>query len=208
MILNKTDANSIETTADILKRGGIVIIPTDTVYGFSGIVDLKGAGTNADTPAPLFKTDAKIRAIKGRAETKPLIQLIAKPEDLHLYTNDEIPDSLLSKWPGALTIIVHIKDDAPLAATAIPESRTVAFHCPGDAWLRKIIAQCGVPIFSTSVNRSGQPVLDTTAAIISEFANETDLIIEDGDKKGALPSTLVTLENGTVKILRQGSVIL
>ena len=199
MILNKFSSTSIQTTADTLKRGGIVIIPTDTVYGFSGIVDLKGSTTH-------FESDAKIRAIKGRAETKPLIQLIAKPEDIRLYTNDDIPSSLLGKWPGALTIIVHIKDDAPLAPTAIPESRTVAFRCPGDEWLRKIIEECGAPIFSTSVNRSGQPVLDTTKGITTEFENEVDLIIDDGDKKGALPSTLVTIENGNVKVLRQGSV--
>ena len=93
MILNKSDPTSIETTADTLKRGGIVIIPTDTVYGFSGIVDLKNS-------AVFYETDATIRAIKGRAETKPLIQLIARPEDLRLYTDDNIPDSLLAKWPG------------------------------------------------------------------------------------------------------------
>ena len=199
LIKNKSDSSSIAQTADTLKHGGIVIIPTDTVYGFSGIVDLKNAATH-------FETDAKIRAIKGRAETKPLIQLIAKPEDIRLYTNDDIPSSLLAKWPGALTIIVHIKADAPLAPTAIPESRTVAFRCPGDEWLRKIIEECGAPIFSTSVNRSGQPVLDTTNSITTEFETEVDLIIDDGDKKGALPSTLVTIENGNVKVLRQGSV--
>lgn len=199
MIINKTNQISIEQTASTLKNGGIVIIPTDTVYGFSGIVDLSGSDTH-------FESDAKIRAIKGRAETKPLIQLIARPEDLQLYTDDKIPPELLAKWPGALTIIVHIKKDSPLAASAIPESGTVAFRCPGDAWLREIIAQCGAPIFSTSVNRSGQPVLDTTSSITSEFSSEVDLIIDDGDKKGALPSTLVMIENGSVKVLRQGSV--
>lgn len=199
LIKNKNDTTSIKETVAILKKGGIVIIPTDTVYGFSGIVDL------ADTPTR-FETDVKIRAIKGRSESKPLIQLIAKPEDIRLYTDDEIPAGLLAKWPGALTIIVHIKENSPLADTAIPESRTVAFRCPGDEWLRKIIAECGAPIFSTSVNRSGQPVLDTSSAIASEFSSEADLIIDDGDKKGALPSTLVTIEKDEVKILRQGSV--
>ena len=197
MILNKADPTSIETTASILKKGGIVIIPTDTVYGFSGIVDLKSAAAH-------YETDAKIRAIKGRAETKPLIQLIARPEDLRLYTDDEIPDSLLSKWPGALTIIVHTKKDSPLAEqAALP---TIAFRCPGDAWLREVIARCEAPVFSTSVNRSGQPVLDSPATITEEFSKEVDLIIDDGNKKGALPSTLVALENGQIKILRQGAV--
>ena len=200
MILKKSDKSSITQTVATLRKGGVVIIPTDTVYGFSGIVDLKAAATS-------FETDVKIRTIKGRAETKPLIQLIAKPEDIRLYTDDYIPSELLAKWPGALTIIVHIKENSPLAETAIPESHTVAFRCPGDEWLRKIIAECGAPIFSTSVNRSGQPVLDTTNSITQEFENEVNLIIDDGDKKGALPSTLVTIENGAVKILRQGSVV-
>ena len=202
MIVKKSDKTSMEKTAASLRAGGIVIIPTDTVYGFSGIVDF---AKPADSTRP-FKTDSKIRAIKGRAESKPLIQLIAHPEDIRLYTDDIIPPQLLAKWPGALTIIVHIKENSPLAATAMPDSRTVAFRCPGDAWLREIIARCEAPIFSTSVNRSGQPVLDTIAAINSEFSSEVDLIVDDGNKKCSLPSTLVMIENGTIKVLRQGNV--
>lgn len=194
MTVSKDDSKSVEITADILKNGGVAVLPTDTVYGFSGIVDLEGQ-TN-------YKTDVRIRSIKGRAETKPLICLISKPEDVKLYTNDKIPSSLLSKWPGALTIIVHTKPDCRLSEK-LP---TVAFRCPGDPWIRKVIELCGAPIFSTSVNRSGQPVLDTVEAIQNEFANEVELIINDGDKKGALPSTLVSIENGEVKVLRQGSV--
>ena len=179
-LISKDDSNSAELTAQILKKGGVVIIPTDTVYGFSGIVP---------------SADTRIRSIKGREESKPFIQLIAKPEDLRLYTNDTVPTELLSKWPGALTIIVNNKNGG-----------TTAFRCPGDAWLRKVIELCGAPIYSTSVNRSGEPVLDTQDAIIKEFSNEVDLIVCDGDKKGAKPSTLVSILDGAVKILRQGDV--
>ena len=196
MLLKKSDKDSVKITSDVLKKGGIVIIPTDTVYGFSGIA----ACTNKDGKT----TDAVIREIKGRSETKPLIQLIAKPEDIRLYTDDEIPESLLSKWPGALTIIVNIKKSAPEYET-LP---TVAFRCPGDPWLRQIIENCNCPIYSTSVNRSGHPVLDEISAIVSEFENEVDLIIDDGHKKGAVPSTLVSIEANKVKVLRQGSVVI
>ena len=189
MIINKSDENSAELVAESLKKGEIVIIPTDTVYGFSGIVDKEAS------------TDGKIRAIKGRAETKPLIQLIAKPEDIFNHTDDKIPAKLLEKWPGALTIIVHNKKTK--ADGTIP---TTAYRCPGDAWLRHVIELAGAPIFSTSVNRSGCPVLDTVSAIRSEFENETALIVDDGDKKNALPSTLVMLENDSIKVLRQGYV--
>ncbi len=186
-ILPKSDPASVETAAKIMKDGGVVIIPTDTVYGFSGIV-----GNHSDD---------RIRAIKGRAETKPLIQLIACPEDLEKYTDDKIPPALLEKWPGALTIIVNTKKGGADSA-----GTTVAFRCPGDQWLRKVINLCDCPIYSTSVNRSGQPVLDTQNSIISEFQKEVDLIITDGDKKGALPSTLVSIADGDVKVLRQGAV--
>ena len=200
MILDKSQ-DSIEKTAEVLKSGGIAILPTDTVYGFSGITDIFNSH-KSPTPKTDFKTDVKIRAIKGRSETKPLIQLIAKPEDIRLYTDDDIPPELLSKWPGALTIIVSTKEKSPLGQN-VP---TVAFRCPGDPWLRKIIEMCGAPIYSTSVNRSGQPILDEEHKIIEEFGQEVDLIIKDGDKKDALPSTLVSIENSTVKVLRQGTV--
>lgn len=205
-LLVKKDFPGGVRVANVLTEGGIVIIPTDTVYGFSGIVNEydtdKTALTDKVTGTLKEQTDARIRAIKGRSETKPLIQLIAKPEDIRQYTDDEIPQSLLDKWPGALTIIVHLKKELPLAAV----QPTVAFRCPGDEWLRLIISSVNKPIYSTSVNRSGQPVLDTADAIIKEFGSEVDLIVDDGDKKGALPSTLVSIENGEVKVLRQGSV--
>lgn len=189
MFCRKSDSDSITKTVEVLKKGGVVILPTDTVYGFSGLVD--------------FETDVEIRKIKGRSETKPLIQLIAKPEDLFLYTDDEVPQSLLKNWPGALTIIVHIREDNPYKNKA--SFSTVAFRCPGDSWLREIISQVGQPIFSTSVNRSGEPVLDEEKSILKEFEDEVALIVTDGDKKNALPSTLVSIEDGQVKILRQGA---
>ena len=86
MTFSKSDEN-VEKIVGILKNGGVAVIPTDTVYGFSGIVDLKGKQQ--------YKTDSLIRKIKGRDENKPLIQLISKPEDIKLYTDEEIPCNIL-----------------------------------------------------------------------------------------------------------------
>ena len=86
MILLKSELSSIDLTVEKLKKGEIVIIPTDTVYGFSGIVDSN------------YKTDLKIREIKGRDENKPFIQLISSVEEIFKYTKDKIPDCLLEKW--------------------------------------------------------------------------------------------------------------
>lgn len=197
MIISKKDEDSITLVVRSVVEGKIVILPTDTVYGFSGIVDLKNSKKR-------FHTDAVIRSIKGRAETKPLIQLIAKPEDLYEYTDDKIPSYLLEKWPGALTLIVKVKKNAPLADSA----ETVAFRCPGDEWLRDIIGLCKAPLYSTSVNRSGMPVLSYMADIKKEFEQETDLIVDDGNKINALPSTIVSLLEDRVNVIRQGSVVI
>lgn len=193
MIIKKNDFASLEIAKNVLKKGGIVILPTDTVYGFSGLVDSSNF---------FQQTDDIINLIKKSPENKPLIQLIAKPKDIKKYTDEKIPENILKKWPGALTIIVKIKTNAPKYEN-LP---SVAFRCPGDEWLRNLIEECESPIYSTSVNRSGNPVLDEISAIQNEFSNEVDLIIDDGDKKNALPSTLISLENGKIKILRQGSV--
>ena len=206
-VICKGDAASAATTAEVLKAGGVVIIPTDTVYGFSGIVkkdsrvkpenDIERPVSLSGLTRQSHSTDERIRTIKGRSETKPMIQLIACPEDLIKYSGDDLPANLLQKWPGALTIIVNDK-----------RGGTTAFRCPGDEWLRSVIALCGGPIYSTSVNRSGKPVLDEEDAIIKEFGSEVDLIVKDGDKKGAKPSTIVSITDGEIKIIRQGDVII
>jgi len=188
MICHKSDNNSKELCITALKNNQILILPTDTVYGFSAIVSKDS------------KTDVRIREIKGRSETKPFIQLIPTPEAIKKYTNQSIPEKLLSYWPGPLTIIV---EDLRLQGKEI---HTTAFRCPGDKWLRDILSELKEPIYSTSVNRSGNPVLDTQEAIISEFEKEADLIVLDGDKKGAVASTIVTINNGEIKVLREGAV--
>ncbi|MCR5290692.1 MAG: L-threonylcarbamoyladenylate synthase [Treponema sp.] len=194
MICHKSDANAIALVSHALKTGKIVILPTDTVYGFSGVVDTAENGFT-------FATDDVIRHIKGRSETKPLIQLIARPSDVFLYTHDIIPNYLLQKWPGALTIIIHVKQERG--------GGTIAFRCPGDEWLRTVIQECGSPIYSTSVNRSGCPVLHNEAEIRNEFESEVDLIVCDGDTApNAKPSTLIAIqETGNVTVLRQGTVV-
>ncbi|MCR5612304.1 MAG: threonylcarbamoyl-AMP synthase [Treponema sp.] len=180
----KSDKNSAELCASILLKGGIVIIPTDTVYGFSGIVDEKS------------ETDSKIRKIKGREETKPFIQLIGSPSDIHKYTDDVIPDSLLAHWPGPLTIIVNNK----LSKT------TTAFRCPDESWLCDVLNKVNAPIYSSSANRSGSPLLDFIEKICAEFNDEVDLIVDDGDRIGGVASTIVSVADGDVKVIRQGAV--
>lgn len=188
MIILRSDSDSVECVSRVLLEGSVVVLPTDTVYGFSGVVP---------------ESEDVIRKIKGRDETKPFIQLIAEPEDIYRYTDEVLPDQLLALWPGALTVIVPLKK---ILITGESEVTTVAFRCPGDGWLRQIIKAVGKPIYSTSVNRSGQPVLSSVLEIDKEFGGEVKLIVDGGSTENALPSTLVKFEKGKCIILRQGNV--
>ena len=188
MIILRSDGNSVEFVSRVLLEGSVVVLPTDAVYGFSGVVP---------------ESEDVIRKIKGRDETKPFIQLIAEPEDIYRYTDEVLPDQLLALWPGALTVIVPLKK---ILITGESEVTTVAFRCPGDGWLRQIIKAVGKPIYSTSVNRSGQPVLSSVLEIDKEFGGEVKLIVDGGSTENALPSTLVKFEKGKCIILRQGDV--
>ena len=190
MILNKSDNNSIEICSKILLNNGVVIIPTDTVYGFSTVVTSSYAQAKINSK--------KITQLKGRDENKPFIQLIGNKEDLFNYTFDKIPDFLLSYWPGPLTIIVNNKD----------KTSTTAFRCPSDKWLLSLLNEVKLPIYSTSVNYSGLPILEKISDIKKEFSNKVDLIIEGGDRINCSSSTIVKIENDEIKVLRQGELVI
>jgi len=178
MLIEKAIPESERLTAEMLMSGAVAVLPTDTIYGFSGIVP-GSAG--------------RIHDIKGRDEGKPFIQLIAAPADLAAYTDDAINPGLLGLWPGPVTIIVNVRSGG-----------TVAFRCPGDPWIRSVIARCGCPVYSTSVNRAGEPALKKIGDIIGAFGDSVDLIVDDGDHPEGLPSTLVDATGPEYRIIRQG----
>lgn len=181
-VINKRD-EIISECAALLADKKIAILPTDTVYGLSGVIG---------------ETEQKIRDIKGRGDEKPFIILISKPEDVFSFTSTKIPDQLFSLWPGPLTIIVPEKNS----------DKTIAVRCPGDEWLRKLIHACGSPIYSTSVNRSGSPVIGLIKDIITEFGSEVDFIVDDGDCKNSTASTIVSISNKKCLLIRQGGLVI
>lgn len=181
MRIQKSAPNSAAAAAAELKREHVIIIPTDTIYGFSGLI-----GKTADS----------ITRIKGRAEDKPFIALIAEPTDIYRYTEIKIPDRILNLWPAPLTIIVPLKTQG-----------TQAFRCPADEWLRNVIAAAGDAVYSTSVNRSGTPPLTHIETICREFEDSVSLVVEDGNLEG-LPSTLIDLTSGAPRVLRPGAIVI
>lgn len=182
MMLPKRDASSLEAAASALRGGKLVVLPTDTIYGFSAIDTEEGASL--------------IHGAKKRGREKSLIRLIASPDWLGRYSPFPLGSSLLSLWPGPLTLV------APLFAGG-----TAAFRCPGDAWLRSVIAKAGRAIFSSSANASGEAPLARAADIEARFGDVLDLIIEDDRPEGGggLPSTIVDVSARPYRVLRQGA---
>ncbi len=185
MILQKSNPNSLKTVLNALLDKKVVIIPTDTVYGFSGIVP---------------ESDKVIRDIKGRDEVKPFIQLIANVSDLQKYSSTVLPLQVSKHMPGPLTVIVKNKHD----------EGTTAFRCPDDPWLQELISLCNAPLYSSSTNRSGKEILSDVSQMEKEFGNEVFCIV-DGDiqkSDNALPSTIVDVSSGNITIVRQGSLVI
>lgn len=197
MKILKNSLLSVKKTARCLKEEKVVIIPTDTVYGFSAIVDLKKDVSGQPARKKIFD-------LKGRAESKPLIQLISRPENIYKYTDQLIPEKLFKLWPGPLTLIVKISSQKTSSefAQMFP---TAGFRCPGDKWLRKVLTKLNCPVFSTSVNLSGEPNLETESQIDEVFGNKVDLFVSDGDKLNSKPSTIVSLLNDVPEVLREGA---
>lgn len=180
MTVLKKNQKSLGKAAEILSGGGVAVLPCDTIYGFSGT-------------AP--DTEEKIRRIKGRDETKPFLILLRDNTWLSGITDSSVPEALTRYWPGPLTVILRNK-----------RGGTTGVRIPDDPYVRELLGIIGKPLFSTSVNRSGTAPLWKIDNIIEEFKNDVDLIVDDGDKPDAVPSTIVDASGETPKLIRPGAV--
>lgn len=172
---------SIADILAILSDNGIVIMPCDTIYGIVGI-------------APV--SENRIRNLKGREETKPFLLLIRK-EWVSRFTKVDIENYFLDLWPGPLTLIVPgLFGDS------------IALRVPDDERLQNLLSELNEPLYSTSVNRSGQESLYKTKEIELEFGSEVDLFVNEGDLEGGLPSTIIDISKKPYKLLREGACLI
>ena len=179
-----------EEICAVLRRGGIVVMRTDTVYGVHGV-------------AP--DTGARLRALKGgRAEGKPLLVLLAERRDAELITGTPPPPGLAALWPGPLTIVLAVAEPPPTRVAA--GARTLAVRVPADAALRAIIADVGAPLYSTSANRTGESPIGDPATLQAVFAGGADLVVDDGPAAAAVPSTIVDATVAPARVVRAGAV--
>jgi L-threonylcarbamoyladenylate synthase len=185
------EPGALALAAAALKRGGLLIYPTDTLYAL-GCRALDGAAA------------ARVRAAKGRDAGKPLPLVIAGFEQLEevcARRSDALGALAARFWPGPLSLVVPAAAGLPDAVTAA--AGTVAVRVPAFDWTRSLCRLAG-PLVSTSANRSGHPAPVTCGAAIAEVGAFAELAV-DGGAGRALPSTLVDLTGAEARLLRAGA---
>lgn len=194
----KTDGISIDKdtlykAAEVLKNGGLVVFPTETVYG------LGGDGTSEDAAR-------KIYFAKGRPSDNPLIIHISSPNEAEKYALTSATYYKLAKafMPGPLTIILPKKDTIPFSVTGGLDS--VAIRCPSHPIARQLISAAELPIAAPSANLSGKPSPTCAAHVIEDLMGRVDMIIDGGNCEIGLESTIVKLDGDTAILLRPGAI--
>ncbi|MCX5778811.1 MAG: L-threonylcarbamoyladenylate synthase [Elusimicrobia bacterium] len=181
---------AIETAVGILKKGGVVVIPTDTVYGL--------AASAFDRAA-----QKKIYRLKGRSYRKPLIIMppdIPSAECLCVISADA--RRLMKKfWPGPLTLIVPT---TPLGQMVMGGRKDAGVRIPDHPVVLKLLAGCNCPLVTTSANPSSQPSAVSAGAAKNYFFSKVDLIIDGGPSGSAAPSTVLDMTHFPYTVVREG----
>jgi len=192
--LSATDQVAIEEAVAVLKGGGIIVYPTDTVYGLGALAE--------DDEAV-----RRVFAVKGRAADKALPLLIGEASDAEKIAA-QVPAAarkLMERfWPGGLTIV--FSKSPSFKSLALGGSDTVALRLPDHPLLREIIRGAGGPITGTSANRSGLGAPLTCGEALEQVGHAVDLALDDGPCPGGIESTVVDITKDPPLLLRQGAI--
>ncbi len=187
----------IDRASTIIKSGGLVAIPTETVYG------LCADATNPDAINLIYQT-------KGRPPINPLI--------IHVFDNksvfdiahkNKIAEDLSSKfWPGPLTMVLKkkINNKPSITKNAISGLKTIALRIPAHPVFRKILKKCNLPIAAPSANLSGKLTTTRFEDVLSNFSGKIDAIIDGGPCPIGLESTIIYIHEKNISILRPGKI--
>ena len=192
----RLNAGQVEEAAAVLRRGGLLGIPTETVYG------LGANGLDEGAVGRIF-------AAKGRPQDNPLILHIPSADRLERYCRD-IPAAayvLAGRfWPGPLTMILRRRPLVPDAVTAGLD--TVGMRCPAHPVCRAILAAADLPVAAPSGNTSGRPSPTTAADMLEDMDGKIDAIVDGGPCAVGVESTIIDLTERPPRLLRPGGVTL
>jgi L-threonylcarbamoyladenylate synthase len=187
---------SIARAAEILRSGGLVVFPTETVYGLGG-----------DAANP--KAVARIFEAKGRPRFNPLIAHVLSlgeaDRQAHLHP---VARQLAERfWPGPLTLVAPRKAESSVAELACAGLSTIALRAPAHPMARDLLTAFGMPIVAPSANRSGRVSATTAQHAAEDLAGRVDLVLDAGPCSLGLESTIVAIdEHGRAVLLRAGAV--
>ena len=194
LLLPCSDPAAPEIAAKIIRQGGLVAIPTETVYG------LGANGLDEQAVARIFEA-------KGRPQDNPLILHVAEPREMEKFCHS-IPESayLLAEkfWPGPLTMVLPARSIVPKRTTG--GLSTVAVRCPDNDTTREIIRLSGVPIAAPSANLSGKPSTTTAEHVLHDHDGRIDAIVDGGPCRVGVESTIVDLTEERPRLLRPGGI--
>lgn len=190
--INEKEQYSLKKATEILKLGGLVAFPTETVYG------LGADGLNK-------QASKKIYAAKGRPSDNPLILHIADWEQLQKIARDISEDAtrvMRAFWPGPLTVILNKKEEVPYETTGGLD--TVAVRMPSHPIARRLLSESQICVAAPSANTSGRPSPTSAKHVFEDMDGKIDMIIDGGSVGLGLESTIVDFTSDVPTILRPG----
>jgi L-threonylcarbamoyladenylate synthase len=179
--------------AEVIQAGGLVVYPTDTVYGI-------GADPwNADAVG-------RLKEVKGRDGAKPMLVICPTIESALELASSVSPmaRTLMERfWPGPLTLVLRAAPTAP--SPVVSASGTIGIRVPDHPVSRRLAELSGIPLISTSANLSGTPAGKTIGEIERDLGNGIDLYLDGGVLQGSLPSTMIDVSSEAPRVLREGA---
>ncbi len=188
------DAEGIALAARILESGGVVAVPTETVYGLAARADSAEAV-------------ARIYAAKGRPDFNPLIVHVRGLEQAAEYAEFSLMARALAEahWPGPLTLVLPRRADAALAPAVTAGLPTVALRAPAHSAMRALLERLAFPLAAPSANRSGFISPTTPAHVLASLEGRIDMVLDGGATTAGVESTIVAVrDDGSVEELRPG----
>ncbi|MFW5856582.1 MAG: L-threonylcarbamoyladenylate synthase [Planctomycetota bacterium] len=188
---------AIARAAKALQDGGVVVLPTETVYGIAAC---------ADRPDAI----ARLRRLKGRADTKPFQLLVGSVEEAQDYA--AAPGRVAGKlmrcfWPGPLTLVLPAAASAdPLLTDAQATPPTVGLRLPDHAETRAILRESGCTLVAASANPEGEPSACNAKDALRYFDGKVDLVLDGGPVTGGMASTVLAVRDERLELLRAGAI--
>lgn len=187
----------IKQAARVIKQGGLVSFPTETVYG------LGADATNSEAVK-------KVYAAKGRPSDNPLIVHVASKEMVVQYVSgisDKSNQLMETFWPGPLTLILPLSEEANLSISMTDQLETAAFRMPNNDLTLSLIRESNLPLVGPSANTSGKPSPTTATHVFNDLNGKIEAILDDGECEVGIESTVIDMSQlDKPTILRPGAI--